>query len=278
MRTGFKFATLFLTGVLCLGTAFADSTQKHKKAKKTELPPLPSGPMGPLKDQVPLDSIPAVPPEVTYKDGRLAIVAHNSTLADILRAVRKQTGAEMDIPSNATERVVTRLGPGPAREIVAALLNGSRFNYVLLGSVTDASLLTRVVLVPKTGPDNVGGPQPPNQPGTAQAFGGLAAPAQPQPDASMTAESNDDSADENSDDSDQNAESDQPAPSNPEQQGVRTPQQILQEMQQRQLQMQQQQQQQQGQGQGQANPPQGYPPQPGAPVPVPQRPPQQEQQ
>ena len=54
---------------------------------------------------------------------------------------------------------MTHLGPGPAREVMAELLNGSRFNYVLLGSSANDAALTRVVLVTKTGPDNA---NPPN--------------------------------------------------------------------------------------------------------------------
>ena len=100
--------------------------------------------------QIPLDSIPAVAPEVTYENGLLTIVAPNSTLGDILRSVRKQTAAEIDIPTSATERVATRLGPAPAREVMAELLNGSRFNYILLGSPANANALVRVVLVAKT--------------------------------------------------------------------------------------------------------------------------------
>src|SRR5438132_8146834 len=136
MPTGRKFAALVIAGVLCLGgLSSADSSSSHgqRKKKKVPLPPLPSGPQGPVQ-QLPLDSIPAVAPQVSYQDGQLTIVAPNSTLADILRAVRKQTAAEIEIPANANERVVTHLGPGPARQVVAQLLNGSRFNYVLLGS------------------------------------------------------------------------------------------------------------------------------------------------
>ena len=164
MRTRGKITGLLLMGVLCLPVAVWADTPKtphhtHTKAKK-ELPPLPSGPSGPVQ-QMPLDSMTPVPPQVTYEHEQLTIVAPNSTLADILRAVRKHTSAEIEIPSNATERVVTHLGPGPAREVVAELLNGSRFNYVLLGSPQDANQLTRVVLVAKS-PDNAPAPgQPP---------------------------------------------------------------------------------------------------------------------
>jgi hypothetical protein len=252
-------ARLKLTGilmasvVLCLPVAGADTQTAHRthKAKKQELPPpLPSGPRGPVP-QIPLDSIPAVAPEVTYQDGLLTIVAPNSTLADILRGVRKHTSADIEIPPTASERVVTRLGPGPAREVVAELLNGSRFNYILLGSPEDAKLLVRVVLVAKSGPDT-----PDSQP--AQAGG-----APPQQVASAAADADADAADDTADDTAENvSEPEQPAPAPPDQPaGVKTPQQMLQEMQQRQLQ--------------QSGQPGAYPPAPGVPIPqhAPQQPP-----
>src|SRR3984957_8275495 len=148
-------AVVLSVAVLCAGSAGAtDSAQthSHKKTKKPPPPPLASGPTGAVP-QMPLDSIAAVPPQVSYANNQLTIVAPNSTLADILKAVRKQTGAEIDVPS-ANDRVVTHLGPGAAREVMADLLDGSRFNYVLLGSDQDSNLLTRVVLVPKTGQEN----------------------------------------------------------------------------------------------------------------------------
>jgi len=266
MSTGLKFATLLAAGLLCLpvgGRADTQATHRSHKAKKP-LPPLPSGPQGPVQ-QVPLDSMTPVPPQVTYENEQLTIVAPNSTLGDILRAVRKHTSAEIEIPPNATERVVTHLGPGPAREIVAELLNGSRFNYVLLGSPQNANLLTRVVLVAKTGPDAAPGSAP--QAGANQASIAQDA-ADAAPDAPDAEAATDDTAtDENADQG--TAEAEQAAP--PEQPGVKTPQQLLQEMQQRQLLMQQQQQQQTGQ----PAQPTGYPP--GVPVPPPQPPPQQNQ-
>src|ERR1700756_1792874 len=180
--TGPKFmrlaCALMLGFTVILGAsspAGATSNQSQKKKKKVQPPPppLPSGPTGPVQ-QIPLDSIGAVAPQVSFQNNQLTIVAPNSTLGDILRAVRKQTGAEIDIPA-APERVVTHLGPGPARAIVAELLNGSRFNYVLLGSPADQTVLTRVVLVAKSGPDitpGAGSPGPAGanaQPGIAQA-------------------------------------------------------------------------------------------------------------
>lgn len=254
MSTGWKFvrlggAVVLSAAVLCAGASAATQSH-HKKKPKAPPPPLPSGPTGPVQ-QIPLDSIAAVPPQVTFHDNQLTIVAQNSTLADILRAVRKQTGAEIDVPS-APDRVVTNLGPGPAREVLADLLNGSRFNYVLLGAPGNEAMLTRVVLVQKQvtqQPAVAANAQEP-QPGNAQ---------QPTPEDQAQANDADAQDDSASDDSsaEQQAtpeqEQQQPtAQDQQQQQNVKTPQQMLQEMQQRQLMMQQ----------GQQNPGSGMPPHP----------------
>jgi hypothetical protein len=275
MRAQRGFASLWIAGLVagvlcagCLGAvdqpkAVPTSTSKtHRKAaKKPPLPPLPSGPRGPVP-QISLDSMQAVAPHVTYEGGQLTIVAPNSTLADILRAVRKLTGADVDIPPNANERVVTNLGPGPAPGVVAELLNGSHFNYVLLGAPSDAKTLTRVVLVAKSGPET-----------TAPGAGVVANAASPQPVVAQgSADAADaDTADDTDDSAEQNgtepAEQQQPPPAGDN--AVKTPQQLLQEMQQRQLQMQQQQ-------QAGGAPQPGQPPTPGQGITPPQRGPQQQ--
>jgi hypothetical protein len=258
MGAHLKFTGLALALALFIPIAGRADTQAtpaphraHPK-KKPAPAPLPSGTQGPVP-QVPLDAIPAVAPEVTYENGLLTIVAPNSSLGDILRSVRKHTSADIEIPATANERVVTRLGPAPAREVMAELLNGSRFNYILLGSPGDANALVRVVLVAKT-PDT-----PTGQP--AQAAKGASPPVATNSAADADAEAAEENMDESADQS--AAEAEQPGAS-PDQPGVKTPQQLLQEMQQRQMQMQQQ----------QANQPGATPPV----MPAPHQPqPQQEQ-
>ncbi|MGC2446439.1 MAG: hypothetical protein WA477_02265 [Candidatus Sulfotelmatobacter sp.] len=232
---------LLLTAVLSLASVSSATAQSHKKSRKALPPPLPSGPTGPVQ-QMPLDTIAAVPPQVSFQNNQLTIVASNSTLSDILRAVKKLTGAEIDVPS-APERVVTHLGPGPVREVMAELLNGSRFNYVLLGSPDDQNGLSRVVLVAKSGPQDVSPNASPNPNPTEQAQGtpqsALRPLVQPQqqevvPEASDVDQSADDNAVPDDNPDQMGAEADQQE--NP---GVKTPQQMLQEMQQRQLQLQQ---------------------------------------
>jgi hypothetical protein len=260
MSINTKVVGLLLVAVVsCPMVSRADTEPAHRvhSKKKVLPPPLPSGTQGPVP-QVPLDAIPAVAPQVTYEGGLLTIVAPNSTLGDILRSVRKHTSAEIEVPATASERVVTRLGPAPAREVMAELLNGSRFNYILLGSPADANALVRVVLVAKS-PDTPAG-QPAAENGATPAP--VANAPVPEPPAEETT---DDSADQSA------AEAEEPAPAPPpEQPGVKTPQQLLQEMQQRQMMMQQQ--------SGQPGQPGIYPPPGGVPGPGRPQQPQQPQQ
>lgn len=129
-------------------------TQKEKekekeKPKELVLPPLPSGPLS----QLPMDQIPASPAKVSFRDGLLTISAENSTLGEILRDVRKLTGASIEIPqgSGANERVVAHFGPGAPRDVLVGLLNGSSFNYVMIGSNSDSSAVSTVILTAKSG-------------------------------------------------------------------------------------------------------------------------------
>jgi hypothetical protein len=185
------------------------------------------------------EQMPATPPQVSFRSGRLAIVAQNSTLGDILRAVRNQTGAAVDVPGNATERVAGSFGPGPARDVLSSLLNGSHFNYVLLGSASNPDALEHVILIAKSG----GEPEVP----TTQA--GAATPpladnreaaAEEQPD--QPAEGGDLFAEEPGTPADDQSQNPFAQPAVP----TRTPEQMLQDLQhQQELQQQIQQRQQQ---------------------------------
>ena len=135
----------------------AEQHPARKHATKQEQPATPPPPALPPPPPT-LEQMPALPPKVKFSNGMLTIVAENSTLADILRAVRAQTGAIVEIPPNATERVVTHLGPGPARDVLVSLLDGSHFNYVMLGSQTRPGMLDRIILTSKAGAAPGGAP------------------------------------------------------------------------------------------------------------------------
>jgi hypothetical protein len=204
--------------------------------------------------------MPASPPQVSFQGGQLTISAQNSTLGDILKAVRAQTNASIDLPGNAPDRVVGHFGPGPARDVLTSLLNGSHFNYLLLGSPTDPSALDRVILIAKSGSTAESNPQPPSPQENAYNQNGYNRPpilpmAAPGVNSTVVEgqDAQDDTADDSADvtddtqaddstdqvDDQQAGEEQQQQPEG--QQSVKTPQQLLQELQQRQQQIQQQQ-------------------------------------
>src|ERR1700730_10544004 len=78
------------------------------------------------------EQAPAAPPQVTYEAGQLTIVAENSRLSEVMSALRACTGADVDLPAgSSSERIWARLGPGPARQILATLFGGTKPDYVL---------------------------------------------------------------------------------------------------------------------------------------------------
>ncbi len=107
-------------------------------------------------------SVPTAPPpkpalEVVFQRGLLSISSNKANLSEILFAVHQQTGAEIAIPAGAEgEQVVADIGPGPAPEVLAQLLNGSKFNFLIMSSSSDPQALDRVILSSR--PE---GPMPP---------------------------------------------------------------------------------------------------------------------
>jgi hypothetical protein len=90
--------------------------------------------------------------EVEFRHGKLSIWADRATLAEVLKEVHRKTGADIPIPAGAEqELVVANMEPGPARDVLASLLNGSRFNFIMIGSDTDPNRLKSVILMPRPG-------------------------------------------------------------------------------------------------------------------------------
>ena len=148
-RATHMYTQLRVTLLSTLGTAVCLAA--WASAQTVESPAQSSAPMPPqaISSPASLEKLPPSAPTVTYDNGVLTISAYNSTLSDILRGISIQTGADVDIPPQAEERVVTRLGPGPARDVVRSLLSGSRFNYILVGSNASPNTLTRILLFPR---------------------------------------------------------------------------------------------------------------------------------
>lgn len=103
--------------------------------------------------------------KVAYRRGLLTINATNSTLADILSAIRIQSGAAIELPpGGAQDRVFTHIGPSPIRDAIAALLNGSGFNYLIVGSTSDPSAIEKLTLMRRGSLSVAAAVQPPSVP------------------------------------------------------------------------------------------------------------------
>jgi hypothetical protein len=88
--------------------------------------------------------------EVTFLDGMLTIRSNKATLSDILFAIKQRTGADVSISAGAEqEKVVADIGPAPAPEVLSQLLNGSKFNFLILNAANDPQRLDRIILTPR---------------------------------------------------------------------------------------------------------------------------------
>lgn len=107
---------------------------------------------GPTLVSVSSPVTPATPPkpplEVEFENGLLRIHTERATLAQVLFEVQRQTGAEIAIPAGAeSEEIAVELGPAPAREVLATLLNGSRYNFIFVGNTRGRNLQKAILSV-----------------------------------------------------------------------------------------------------------------------------------
>src|SRR5271165_489018 len=130
--------------VVAIPQAQKAKSHSKKQAPVAEVPQAPPPPT--------LEEQPPTPPQVRYQNGQLSIDSRNATLSQVLRSVQTQTGASVDMPPGAgSERVVASLGPGKPRDVLASLLNGSKFNYVILGEANNPGAVQKIILMTKSG-------------------------------------------------------------------------------------------------------------------------------
>ena len=85
--------------------------------------------------------------EVEFSNGKLTIRAHGVSLAQVLNEVQHQTGTDIPLPPGAgQEQIVADIGPLPVREALGSLLNGSRYNFIMIDSDREPGKLKSVIL------------------------------------------------------------------------------------------------------------------------------------
>ncbi len=162
-----------------------------------------------------LSDKPAQAARITLSGGQLSVEANNSSLSEILEEVSSSGGMTID-GLDKDQRVFGVYGPGNPRDIIAELLDGAGYNFLMVGQ-TDAGTPREIVLTTRSN-------APLSSPGAM---------------ASSQAEEEEEPAPNN-----YPTEQVTPPPAPPAQQNPvqpRTPQQIIQELQQMRQQQQQQQ-------------------------------------
>lgn len=176
---------------------------------------------------------PANPPRISYAGGVLAVTADNSSLADIVAGIQRAIGARVEGTRPDGERVFGQFGPGTPRDVLNSLFTGSHYDFILAGAIDDPGGVQRIMLSPHgaSAPGNTttaGNQQPqrPNFPTPAADDDDNEGFVTPQPVEVQQAPNQ------------TNVPSEQ---SQPGQQQVKTPEQLLQELQRLRQQQQQQQ-------------------------------------
>ncbi|MGA2753102.1 MAG: hypothetical protein ABSE53_04990 [Terracidiphilus sp.] len=184
------------------------SVHPHKKpvaAVPAPQPAPPPAPVVPPPPNWPANDLPGAA-SVVFDSRGLLIVASNSSLAQILKDVSTDTGAKVE-GMGADQRIFGTYGPGPARDVLSQLLDGSGYNVLMVGD-RGAGTPRRIVLtIP---------------PGSTIQSKATNTPAPPRND--------DTDSDQSASESDAEQEPPQPAPNSvappvP----IRTPQQMIQE-------------------------------------------------
>jgi len=163
-------ALLLLMALPSRGQAAPSSSSANRQAPLTRRQTKPAGLSTPVQPApvaiAPLtpEELPAEAPQVSYRNGQLAIDCQNSTLTDILAAIRQQTGAQIDTPpQNGDQRAAVHLA-GPPREVLASLLDGAGFGYIIVASPAHQDSIERVVFTGLQKPERLETPEQPEKP------------------------------------------------------------------------------------------------------------------
>jgi len=100
-------------------------------------------------------------PRGPLNGGSLAVDANNSSLSEILKDLERSSGMTVD-GFDKDSRVFGIYGPGPPRDVIASLLDGAGYNFLLVGA-TDAGTPREIVLTTR-GNAPISAPQPSSQP------------------------------------------------------------------------------------------------------------------
>lgn len=90
---------------------------------------------------------PPQPPIAQNTGGQLVIHANGQDFASVLRAIGNASGIDIEMPAESgADPVFLDVGPVSAKEAIIALMDGTKYNYVIMGSRSDPGVVTRLIL------------------------------------------------------------------------------------------------------------------------------------
>ncbi len=103
-------------------------------------------------DTVPEPEQSVVPPPVAQvTDGKLTIRANGQDFALVLESVRSVTGLAVEMPPGvSSDPVFLSVGPTSVTDALIALLDGTRYNYIIVGSEQDSRTVKKLILTERT--------------------------------------------------------------------------------------------------------------------------------
>jgi hypothetical protein len=103
-------------------------------------------------DAAPESSQPAAaPPIAQVTDGKLTIRANGQDFSSVLESVRSVTGMTLEMPPGAnSDPVFLNVGPANVGDALVALLDGTNYNYIIVGSEQDSRVVKRLILTERT--------------------------------------------------------------------------------------------------------------------------------
>lgn len=84
---------------------------------------------------------------VHYSQGQLTVTSQNASLGTILKLISAKTGATIDLaPELQNEPVAAQIGPSAVRDVMTALLDSPKIDYIIMGSGAADSGLQRILI------------------------------------------------------------------------------------------------------------------------------------
>lgn len=90
---------------------------------------------------------PTPEPTVHYASGQLSVTSQSASLGTVLKLISAKTGATIDLaPELQNEPVVAQIGPSAVRDVMTALLDSPKIDYIIMGSGASDGGLQRILV------------------------------------------------------------------------------------------------------------------------------------